>query len=169
VRALIPSPRGFYRAVSWAAAAGLALLCTTGEPARANPLGVIANEVLDVTAQRLDVDIEHGRAVLEGDVRASLGELQVQCPKVEMRYDEAPTVRWVRGTGGVRATLRDIEATAKLVEVDVARRQVKLNGGVELRRGRTWVHADNAVIEIASRRVSLHDVKGSIPVEAPAR
>ncbi|MBN1607964.1 MAG: hypothetical protein JW940_15105 [Polyangiaceae bacterium] len=167
--ALTYSLRGFGRAACWSAAGGLFLLWATGEAARANPLGVIANEVLDVTAQRLDVDIERGRAVLEGDVRASLGELQVQCPKVEMRYDEAPTVKWVRGTGGVRATLRNIEATAQLVEVDVGRRQVKLNGGVELRRGRTWVHADSAVIEIATRRVSLHDVKGSIPVEAPAR
>jgi lipopolysaccharide export system protein LptA len=157
------------RTASGALAAGLVLLCSSGEPARAAPLGVIGNEVLDVTAQKLDVEIEEGRAVLQGDVRASLGELQVHCPKVEMKYDPAPTVKWVRGSGGVRATLRDIEATAQLVEVDVGRREVKLNGGVELRRGRTWVHADSAVIEIATRRVSLHDVKGSIPVETPAR
>lgn len=169
MNALVVGLRGFTRAASRAAAVGLAFLCVTGEPARADPLGVIANEVLDVTAQKLDVDIERGRAVLEGDVRASLGDLQVQCPKVEMRYDEAPAVKWIRGTGGVRASLRDIAATAKLVEVDVARRQVKLNGGVELRRGRTWVHADSAIIEIATRRVSLHDVKGSIPVEAAGR
>jgi lipopolysaccharide export system protein LptA len=169
VSVLITALRDIGRAASWAAAAGFALLCTMGEPARANPLGTVANEVLDVTAQRLDVDIERGQAVLEGDVRASLGDLQVQCPKVEMRYDEAPTVKWVRGTGGVHATLRDIEATAQLVEVDVGRRQVKLTGGVELRRGRTWVHADSAVIELVTRRVSLHAVKGSIPVQAPAR
>jgi lipopolysaccharide export system protein LptA len=169
VNTLVDCFGGLTRAAWAVAAIGLALLCTTGEAARADPLGVIADEVLDVTAQKLDVDIQRGHAVLEGDVRASLGDLQVQCPKVEMRYDAAPTVKWVRGSGGVRATLRDIAATAQLVEVDVGRRQVRLNGGVELRRGRTWVRADSAVIEIATRRVSLHDVKGSIPVEAPAR
>jgi lipopolysaccharide export system protein LptA len=160
------------RRVSWtlgALFAALVLASTPSGPAHADPLGVVAGEVLDITAEKLDVDIEGGRAVLEGNVHASLGELDVSCPKVEMRYDPAPTVKWVRGSGGVRATLRGIEATAQLVEVDVGRRQVTLAGGVELRRGKGWVHAERATIDVATRHVSLHEVKGSIPVETPRR
>lgn len=149
--------------------AGLVVISSSRGPARADPLGVIAGEILDVTAEKLDVDIEGGRAVLEGDVHASLGELVVVCPKVEMRYDPAPTVKWVRGSGGVRASLRGIEANAEFVEVDIGRRQVLLAGGVELRRGKTWVHAERATIDVATRHVSLHEVKGSIPVETPRR
>ena len=35
--------------------------------------------------------------------------------------------------------------------------------------GRGWVTADAAQIDIATRHVTLDDVKGSIPVQAPAR
>lgn len=140
-----------------------------GTPARADPLGVIGGQTLDVTAQTLDVDVNKGTAVLQGDVRAQLGDLVVLCPKVEVRYDQAPHVRWARGTGGVTARLKGIEAKASVVEVDVARRRVKLSGGVRLTRGRGWIRAQYATIDIATRKVSLRDVKGSIPVEAPAR
>jgi len=151
------------------AAVSLALvgLAVTGAPAQADPLGVVAGEALDVTADRLNVNVEEGTAVLEGKVHAKLGELDVYCPTVEIRYDAAPQVRWARGTGGVRATVKGIEARASVVEVDVAKRQVKLAGGVDLRRGRGWVKAERATIDLATRHVSLRDVKGSIPVEPP--
>jgi len=144
-------------------------LAVTGAPAQADPLGVVAGEALDVTAERLNVDVDEGTATLEGKVHAKLGELDVYCPRVEIRYNTAPKVRWARGTGGVRATVKGIEARASVVEVDVAKRHVRLSGGVDLRRGRGWVKAERATIDLATRHVSLRDVKGSIPVEPPKR
>jgi lipopolysaccharide export system protein LptA len=151
-----------------------ALLVTVGafavtDHSQADPLAVVAGETLDVKADKLDVDIVKGTAVLEGGVRAKMGELEVLCPKVEIRYDEAPKVRWAKGSGGVRARMKGIEAAANSFEVDVARRTFKLGGGVRLTRGKGWVTADNATIDIATRKVTLNDVKGSIPVEPPAR
>jgi lipopolysaccharide export system protein LptA len=153
-----------------------ALLITVGafavtdhSSAQADPLAVVAGETLDVKADKLDVDIVKGTVVLEGGVRAKMGELEVLCPKVEIRYDEAPKVRWAKGSGGVRARMKGIEAAAQSFEVDVACRTFKLGGGVRLTRGKGWVTADNATIDIATRKVTLNDVKGSIPVEPPAR
>lgn len=146
------------------------MLFVSGTPAaQGDPLLVVAGETLDVTATKLDVDIEKGTAVLEGNVSARMGELEVLCPKVEVRYDEAPKVRWARGSGGVRAKVKGIEATASSVELNVARRTVKLSGGVRLSRGRGWVKAESASIDLATRKVTLNEVKGSIPVEPPAR
>ena len=139
-----------------------------GAPAQ-GPLGVIVGEALDVMAEKLDVDVDRGTATLTGKVRAKLGELLVECPKVNIRYDSAPNVRFAKGTGGVRAAFRDIVAKAESVEVDVAKRQLLLTGGVQLTRGRGWVKADRALIDLATRRVSLQEVTGSIPVEPPAR
>jgi lipopolysaccharide transport protein LptA len=159
-------------AVRWPAAAlGLAMvmLCMPAGRAQADPLAVVAGEALDVTADRLNVDVSQGTAVLEGKVEVQMGELAVRCPRVEIRYNEAPKVRWARGTGGVQANVRGIEARASVVEVDVARRKVKLAGGVHLSRGRGWVRAELAVIDLATRKVSLREVKGSIPVEPPQR
>jgi lipopolysaccharide export system protein LptA len=146
-----------------------ALGVSSPRAAHADPLAEIAGETLDVRADKLDVDIDKGRALLVGNVSTKLGELEVLCPKVDIRYDEAPKVRWARGSGGIKASLKGIEATAETVELDVARRVVKLQGAVRLSRGRGWVQAERATIDVATRKVTLHEVKGSIPVEPPAR
>ncbi|HET9931167.1 MAG TPA: LptA/OstA family protein [Polyangiaceae bacterium] len=137
--------------------------------AQAGTLAVVAGETLDIKADSLEVDMARGSALLEGKVKATLGELQVECARVEVRYDEAPNVRWARGTGGVSARLKGIAATANTVEVDVARRSVRLEGAVKLSRGKGWVTADTATIDVATRKVVLNDVQGSIPVQTPAR
>lgn len=136
--------------------------------AGARPLGVVAGETLDVRADSLEVDMARGSALLEGKVHASLGDLQVDCAKVEVRYDEAPNVRWARGTGGVSARAKGFSATASTIEVDVSRRNVRLSGAVKLSRGRGWVTADSATIDLATRKIVLNGVEGSIPVPTPA-
>jgi lipopolysaccharide export system protein LptA len=145
----------------------LALSGTTS--AHADPLAVVEGQSLDVRADHLDVDIAKGTAVLQGNVHAVLGELEVECAKIDVRYDEAPVVRYARGSGDVAVRMKGIEAKAATLEVDVARRSVKLQGGVRVSRGRGWITADAAQIDIATRHVTLDDVKGSIPVQAPAR
>ena len=158
-----------------AVVASLGLLATVvvqvlvQRPANAGPLGVIDGQTLDVGADKLDVDIEKGTATLEGHVQATLGDMHVDCSRIELKYDEAPKVRWAKGSGGVTAKLKGIEATAAQFEVDVAHRTIKLAGGVKLSRGRGWVTADSAAIDINTRKVTLEDVKGSIPVQAPER
>lgn len=137
--------------------------------AQADPLGVIAGENLDLTADKLDVDVEKGTALLVGNVKAKFGELSVECAKVEMKYDGAPKVHWAKGSGGVKATYRDIQARAQGLDIDVAKQSVTLSGGVHLSRGRGWITAERATLDLATRKVSLEEVKGSIPVETPPR
>jgi lipopolysaccharide export system protein LptA len=151
-------------------AALLALIAGPALPSRAEagPLAVVAGETLDLRADSLEVDMARGTALLEGKVHASLGDLQVDCGKVEVRYDEAPNVRWARGTGGVNARARGFSATASAIEVDVGRRSVRLAGSVKLSRGKGWVTADSATIDLATRKIVLNDVEGSIPVKTPA-
>jgi len=136
---------------------------------RAEPLVTLGGEMLDVSAQRLDVEIAKGAAVLEGQVRIALGALEAQCDRVDIKYDEAPQVRWARGSGNVRLSVKGIVATAQAMEVDVINKRAQLLGNVRLTRGRGWVAAEKATIELASNRVSLEEVKGSIPVAPPPR
>lgn len=152
-----------------AVAAGFgALIAGPAVPAQAGPLAVVAGETLDVRADSLEVDMARGSALLEGKVHAVLGDLQVDCAKVEVRYDEAPNVRWARGSGGISAKAKGFSATASTVEVDVARHSVRLQGSVKLSRGKGWVTADSATIDLSTRKVVLNDVEGSIPVPSPA-
>jgi lipopolysaccharide assembly outer membrane protein LptD (OstA) len=109
-------------------------------------------------------------AVIEGealDVSANFGDLDVHCPSVEIRYDRSPRVSFARGTGGVSAHLKGIDATAASVEFDAGTRSVSLQGNVRLTRGRGWLTADRATIDVATGRLSLQEVHGSIPVEQP--
>lgn len=151
-----------------AAACG-ALIAGPAVPAQAGPLAVVAGETLDLRADSLEVDMARGSALLEGKVHAVVGDMQVDCEKVEVRYDEAPNVRWAKGSGGVSARAKGFAATASTVEVDVARHSVRLQGSVKLSRGRGWVTADSATIDLSTKKVVLNDVEGSIPVPSPAR
>ncbi len=161
----------FRRALIAASAAALALVASAPvvTPAHADPLGEIAGEVLDIAAKKLQVDVERGTALLEGDVKAVLGELTVTAPKVQIRYDEAPRVKWARAYGGVQATVKGIRANAAQVEVNLAERRVDLSGGVRLSRGKGWVKAERASIDLGTHKVTLHGVEGSIPVKPPKR
>jgi len=152
-----------------ACGAALALGTASVTPASAGPLAVVEGEKLDIKADKLDVDIDKGTALLEGNVEARLGELSVSCPKVEIRYDQAPRVRWVKGSGGVRARVKGIDAVASSVVVDLAKREVTLTGGVRLARGKGWVEAGKATIDLSTKKLTLSEVKGSIPVEPPSR
>ncbi len=147
------------------ALAGALALLGDGLTARAAPIAVIEGEALDVSAEHLDVDVERGTATLRGNVVARLGELEVRCPTIELSYDESPRVKWARAKDGVSARFKGIEATSTSAELDAKSRTVTLTGGVRLARGRGWVTAEQATVDIASGKVSLREVKGSLPVD----
>lgn len=147
----------------------VAIQARSGQAAPSGALAVVEGQTLDVKADKLDVDVDQGTASLEGNVRAQMGDLEVLCPKIDIKYDQAPRVRWARGSGGVKARVKGIQATSSVVVVDLAQRVVNLSGGVRLTRGRGWVEANRASIDLSTHKVTLHEVKGSIPVDPPAR
>jgi lipopolysaccharide export system protein LptA len=132
----------------------------------AAPLVVIDGEALDVSADHFDIDVERGTATLQGNVVARVGDLEVRCPVVELSYDDSPRVKWARARGGVTARFKGIDATASAAELDAKSRALTLSGGVRLSRGRGWITAQQATVDIATGKVSLQEVKGMIPVAA---
>src|SRR4051812_28141835 len=108
------------------------------EPADAEPLAM--------TADQLDLDVEAKTAVLAGHVKLTRGPMTVSCPRVEVRYDDVPHVKWARGSGGVVAEVKGVRAEAPEVEIDFAARSLNLRGGVKLTRGDGWITAEKASI-----------------------
>ena len=148
-------------------AIALPMVFVPAEPARADPLAGIGGDALDLTADKLEVDIPAGTAVLTGHVTLVRGSLRVDCPRIDVKYDEAPHVTWAKGSGGVSADIRGVHAEAPEVELDLTKQIVDLRGGVRLTRGQGWLQADRATIDVASGKVTLSQVKGSIPVPPP--
>jgi lipopolysaccharide export system protein LptA len=121
-------------------------------------------EPLDVAADRLELDVEARTAVLSGNVRLSKGAMSVSCPRVEARFDDAQQIVWAKGTGGVIAETRGARAEAPEVELDLGKQLVDLRGGVRIARGAGWIKADRATIHMGTGKISMEDVKGSLPI-----
>jgi lipopolysaccharide export system protein LptA len=132
--------------------------------ARAEILGGVGGDTVMLQADRLDIDVLPGEAILTGKVTLSKGDLVVSCPRVDLRFDHTPHVTWARGSGGVTADVRGVHAEAPSVELDLVKQVLDLRGGVKLSRGQGWLTADTARIDIPTAKVSLTQVKGAIPV-----
>ncbi|HEY1695900.1 MAG TPA: LptA/OstA family protein [Polyangiaceae bacterium] len=132
--------------------------------ARAEPILGGADPTVSLQADKLDIDILAGEATLTGKVTLQKGDLVVSCPRIDLRFDHAPHLTWAKGSGGVTADVRGVHAEAPSVELDLTKQVLDLRGGVKLSRGQGWLTADTARIDIPTAKVSLTQVKGSIPV-----
>ncbi len=150
-------------AVSLLAAPLLAVGAPAG-PAGADPLLEVGGDKVNVEAERLDVDVNAGEAVLTGKVVLSKGDLKVSCPRIDLKFNLQPHITWAKGSGGVMADVRGVHAEAPEVTLDLVKQSLELRGGVRLSRGQGWLQAEKATIDIASAKVTLTQVKGSLPV-----
>ncbi|HEY2512493.1 MAG TPA: LptA/OstA family protein [Polyangiaceae bacterium] len=124
----------------------------------------VAEGALSVQADKLEVDVVAGEAILTGNVVLTKGDLKVSCPRIDLKFDTTPHVVWARGSGGVSADVRGVHAEGPDAELDLAKQVLDLRGGVRLARGQGWLQAEQARIEIATGKVVATQVKGSIPV-----
>jgi lipopolysaccharide transport protein LptA len=153
----------------WLPAFVLSASFTAARPLAADPLGALGGEKLDMSADQLDIDVESKTAILTGNVALNKGSMTVHCPRVDVRYDHVPHVTWVKGSGGVIADVKGVRAEAPEVELDLSKQTLDLRGGVRLTRGGGWLSAEKATIFIATGKVAMTEVKGSIPVSKPAK
>ena len=167
---MLPRPRMAIRtAIRVAIAVGLVLLTTSVAPreAEADPLLDVGKGDVGVQADKLEIDVATGSAILTGQVVLSKGDMAVRCPRVELKFDTSPHLNWAKGSGGVVADVRGVHGEAPEVELDMKKQILELRGGVRLSRGQGWIQADKATIELASGKVTATQVKGSIPVPKP--
>ncbi len=161
------SSEGMLRRTLIAALAAVAFgaTLTAEEPrAAADPLLEVGPGNVNVAAEKLEVDVGAGAAVLTGDVSLAKGDLSVKCPRLELKFDNSPHVTWAKGSGGVTADVRGVHAQAPDVELDLVKQVLELRGGVKLTRGQGWIEANRVTIDLATAKVTAHQVKGSVPV-----
>jgi lipopolysaccharide transport protein LptA len=151
-------------------AAAVLVLCSTSfapREADADPLIDVGKGDVNVQADKLEVDIATGSAILTGQVVLSKGDMAVKCPRVELKFDSSPHLNWAKGSGGVVADVRGVHGEAPEVELDLKKQILELRGGVKFSRGQGWIEAEKATIELGTARVTATHVKGSIPVPKP--
>jgi lipopolysaccharide export system protein LptA len=141
----------------------------SGGPKAAAPGGSLPASIpgnVEISAENLDVDTKDQSAVMWGKVVFTKGQdLVLRCPKIEVKYESSgPRVSWAKGSGGVTADVKGVRAEAPELELDLGKQKLWLRGGVRLYRGQGWVAADGAEIDLATARVSMTNVKASLPV-----
>ena len=101
-------------AIHVALVAALVLLTTSFAPreAEADPLLDVGKGDVSVQADKLEVDVATGSAVLTGQVVLSKGDMNVRCPRVELKFDTSPHLNWAKGSGGVVADVRGVHGEA---------------------------------------------------------
>ncbi|MGZ3454337.1 MAG: LptA/OstA family protein [Polyangiales bacterium] len=159
----------FALAVALAIPLGFVLPRTTfGDPSAA-PAGSLPPSApgnVELSADLIEIDTKDQNATLSGKVSLSKGtDYTLHCPKIEVRYEASgPRVTWAKGSGGVVAEVKGVRAEAPEFELDLGKQRLSLRGGVRLYRGQGWVAADGAEIDLATARVTMTNVKGSLPV-----
>ncbi len=108
-------------AIHVALVGALVLLTTSFAPreAEADPLLDVGKGDVSVQADKLEVDVATGSAVLTGQVVLSKGDMNVRCPRVELKFDTSPHLNWAKGSGGVVADVRGVHGEAPEVELDL--------------------------------------------------
>jgi lipopolysaccharide export system protein LptA len=114
----------------------------------------VGDGALAVQADRLEIDVASGEAILTGSVTLTRGDLKVSCPRIDLKFDSTPHVIWARGSGGVAADVRGVHAEGPEAELDLPKQVLDLRGGVRLARGQGWLQADQARIDIATGKVT---------------
>jgi lipopolysaccharide export system protein LptA len=145
-----------------------AALIFAADHVNADPILSVGGDAMEVQADLLEVDVTAGEAVLTGNVSLAKGGLKVSCPRIDLKFDNTPHVKWAKGSGGVVADVKGVHAEAPDVELDLVKQVLDLRGGVRLTRGNGYLQAESARIEIATAKVTLTQVKGSIPVSPKA-
>jgi lipopolysaccharide export system protein LptA len=145
-------------------AALVSLAAPVSEAAGEPPTLLQVDGALAVQADRLEVNVLAGEAILTGNVTLSKGDLKVACPRIDLKFDSTPHVVWARGSGGVTADVRGVHAEGPEAELDLPKQVLDLRGGVRLARGQGWLQAEQARIDIGTGKVTATQVKGSIPV-----
>ena len=153
--ALVAARSGRARGVRRCALLGRA----SGEP----PAILQVDGTLAVQADRLDIDILAGEATLTGNVTLTKGDLKSTCPRIDLKFDNAPHVTWAKGSGGVTADVRGVHAEAPEAELDLTKQVLDLRGGVRLARGQGWLRPTGAHRHRDGEGLATQ-VKGSIPV-----
>ena len=122
-------------------------------------------------AVRLAVDamstdgVGEPRAIAADQVEAAvLDRTRPQPRKFRRLSDDATQVTWAKASGGVVAEIRGVRAEAPEAELDMGKQMMELRGGVRVTRSGAWIKAERATIHIATAKVTMSDVKGSIPV-----
>lgn len=124
---------------------------------------------IDLRSEKLTVEHARRRAIFSGGVVATRGELTMQCPEVEARYDASSRVQTVTCVGPVTATEGDRTMTAEHGRFDNETGILTLEGQPTLTEGERRLTGETLIYEASTGLVRLQKAEGLLPAtDAPS-
>lgn len=145
---------------------GASAIAAFAAPPTAAPAPAGSSSPVDVSADRLDVDLAKRSAALAGHVVLRREGLVLRADRLDARFDEAPRVTWAKGVGAVSIEVKGTQAVADEVEVDLTARSLELRGNVTVTRGGSRLAAERATVDLAEGRFSLYAARGTLALPA---
>ena len=111
------------------------------------------SDMVDIEADRLDVNTQEGRAVFQGNVEAKKGDILVKGATLTLIYDNTSSkVSSLIADGDVFVNWQDKEATCKKAVYELDREIMELSGDVLIIKGEERLFGQKVIVDMASDR-----------------
>ena len=138
------------------ATSGIAAAAFAAEPVSALK-GHDADQPVDVSADRIEVQDRADRALFSGNVHATQGELSLDAARLTVAYSSNGGIQIQRldAAGGVTVTSPSERAHGNFAIYDLDRKLITMVGDVRLDRGESHVMGSRLVIDLTSGRAVI--------------
>jgi lipopolysaccharide transport protein LptA len=111
--------------------------------------------------------LEERLAVFEGGVKATRGNLQISCERLEVRTDENATVVTATATGSVVLQSGTWRASGEVAALDLRNETVSLSGQAQLARGGNRMEGDRIHMDFQGKEVDCQSCRILVQEESP--
>ena len=115
----------------------------------------------EVRAEKLEVDHNKKQARFERNVRATYGDLVVNCDRMELTYNTKGEVVTLKAEGKVVVARDGATATATLATLDAKQGVLVLKGKPVLVRGENRLEGTRITIHLKSNRIDVFEARGT--------
>ncbi|HNY65063.1 MAG TPA: lipopolysaccharide transport periplasmic protein LptA [Deltaproteobacteria bacterium] len=121
-----------------------------------------ASEMIDVEADRLEVNKEKGEAVFRGNVKATQGDVVIRGSTLTLFIDKATNkVDRLIAEKNVFIRWEDKDSTSDRAVYTISKRHLELTGNAVITRGPERVAGEKIVIDMLSNRQTVEGGKDS--------
>jgi len=113
----------------------------------------VQTDMVDIEADRLDVDTVKGEALFRGNVKAVKGDILLTSKELTLFFDNSSKkLKRLSGQGNVFIHWQDKEATCREVDYRLDKNLMILSGDVLITRGEEKLSGEKIVVDTATNR-----------------
>ena len=125
--------------------------------------------VVEVRAERLQVDHLQRTAVFEGGVEATYGTLHLRCERMRVTYGDAGELLSLIAEGGVTVRRGEARATAARARLNAPLGLLVLEGNPVLISGLNRIQGRRIEVDLSGGRISVTEARGTFRIDPGVR